>query len=422
VHPDSNRVGGGRKVWILTFGSAEGVLLGPVQRVIRMGRMARDAGFRPVLAFEQGLDGVLEGMEKRRLSRALVDEIRPEDAVVASGMIDYRTLKELLDRGIGFDCDLYGLPALEHIEIDHGDLPARKLYQSRRRLRLRLKFLLRAAERIYLSNAEQLAFLGGMLFPGSDLESTRLASRLPAKTLLLPMGMPEAAALGTGNPFPPEFQGRPVFLWGGGIWSWFDTSTLLEAFRLLADRGSPAALYFVCGTNPSGLSTQDGPVERTWARARDLDLLGRNVAFHDGPVDGADLPAYLEHCAAAIMSNPSHLESVCSWRTRLLDAPPYGKPVVVSGFDPLSSRMVDAGAALSSSSGDPAALAGAIDRFCSDPELRRRMGERSSALARELSWDAVFDPWIRRLADPHAFRGARHRLGLFEKLAFVLGA
>lgn len=410
-----------RTVWFLCFGSAQGVQLGPIQRVIQMGRLARDQGHRVVLAFEKSGDGEIEGMELRHFDKALLGRIIPGDPIIVSSMIHPALLKALLDSGLGFDADLYGLGALEHIETEHVGLGARKIYQSRRRMRLRFRFLAQHSERIYLSNRQQLAFLGGMIFSESDFSNCRLASGLPAKTLFLPMGIAERPLRDPSDPFPPQFEGRPVFLWGGGIWSWFDTDTLLQAFRILADRNSPAALYFLCGTNPSGLDTQDGPVERTWAKARELGLLGATVAFHDGPVAEADLPAYLNHCAAAIMSNPERLESVGSWRTRLLDAPPFGMPVVVCGYDPLSAAMVDGGAGLSCRAGDAAAFAEIIDKVCSDAELLSSMQLASRELAERLSWNRIFQPWLERLEKLDTFKPAKHTTSWMDLSLFFLG-
>lgn len=410
-----------RRVWLLASGSLGGIILGPTLRVVQMARLARQHGIEPILAFEEGEDGTWDGMQTRKLTTSTILGIPPGDAIVAIATLHPALFKSLVDSRHSFDLDLYGVAALEHIEMVHSDYSERQIFQSRRRLRRRYRILVEQASRTYLSSEQQLTFLGGVFFADGDDSSCRLASRLPERTLLLPMGATNHPAEPLANPYPAEFRDRPIFLWGGGIWSWFDTTTLLQAFRILKDRNSPAALYFICGSNISGVRAQDEPVRRTLQIARDLGVLGCNVAFNEHGVKGQELPSYLQHCAAGIMANPERLESYGSWRTRLLDLLSYAKPVVTSGFDPLSQKLALASAALLAPSGDPQALADQISRFCEDPQLRQNLSNQVRRISGEFTWEAIFQPWIDRISDPEAFQPENRRPRLVDLARFVLG-
>lgn len=409
-----------RTVWLLAQGSLDGIILGPTLRVVQMARLAKQAGHEVVIALEDGREGRFEEMRTCRLTPESVRVIKPKDVIVAVATLHPAIFKAILGFRLGFDLDLYGLGALEHLEMDHPYTP-RQVFQSRRRLRRRYRILSEHAERIYLSDPQQLAFLGGTIIADGLRSSAILASRLPEKSLLLPMGVPASSPGDSPSPFPSRFADRPVFLWGGGIWSWFDIDTLLEAFRILRDRGSPAALFFICGSNPSKSAAHDGPVRRALETSRDLGLLDSNVAFHQTGVLPSDLPAYLQHCAAAVMSNPRRLESLGSWRTRLLDPLAYGKPVVTAGYDPLSDRLAGSGAALVSPSGDAGALADQIDRFCGSPKLRETMSDASRREAKAFSWSAIFAPWVARIADPEAYQKTTLRPNPIRLLQFLFG-
>lgn len=410
-----------RILWILGTGSLDGTLLGPVVRLVEMAHQAVSAGLHPILALEQATPGSFETLEVQRLDRSTLRKIRPGDAVVCSYFLHPRTTLELCNSGIPFDVDMYGVHALEHMEVSHGGISDRRIFQSRRRVRRRYRLLIERAEKIYLSNPQQLTFLGGLLFADGTARSCRLASRLPERTLFLPMGTPRRAQEPQTNPYPPSFQGRPVFLWGGGIWKWFDLQTLLKAFALLRQRGSSAALYFLCGTNLSASPDHDAPVRQAYDLAQQYDLLGESVAFHDGGVQRADLPKFLEHCTAGIMTNPDRLESIASWRTRLLDLPPYGKPVVTSGFDPLSAEFHHAGFGLLVPGGDAPALADAIETLCSDPSVLNEFESRSLDWANRNSWDALFAPWRERLQNRDAFVNAPKPVSWWDVACYFAG-
>lgn len=393
-----------RHCWILGRGTIGSVALGPTVRILEMAKAAHSAGIPTTISMDDCSGSLPDGLTFQKLAPEVIGLIRPGDAVIASIFLPPNVLRRLLDSGKPFDADFYCVGAFENLESGSSYSPFR-LFQGRRRTSLRYRLILERAERIYLSNHEQLAFLGGLLFGTSHLTECSLASSLPQKAMILPMGSSDEP-FPTGNPYPyPEtFQGRPVFLWGGGIWSWFDMETLLQAFAQLRMRGSPAALYFLCGKNLSGVATQDGPVQWARQRAEELDLLGNTVCFRDGGARHEDLPGLLEHCTAGVMANPLKLESFGSWRTRLLDLLWSGKPVVTAGFDPLSDIMARNGAGILVPAADPTALAEALEQLGQDTTLQTHCRDASQYLAQNYRWSAVLEPWIRRLQSPNSFR------------------
>lgn len=400
-------------LWILARGKLGSLALGPMVRYLEMAKVACREGFSVRLCLDDCSVALPNGIEYVRLSNKVIAQIDPSDKIVASIYLDPYTLKALVDSDRSFDVDFYGVGAMEGMETTE-DLPLWRLFQGRRRTRLRYGILLRHARHIYVSTPEQLTFLGGLLFAASDKASCELASRLPERTLMLPMGVRDTAfPTVAANPYPIPLQGRPLFLWGGGIWAWFDIETLLQAFVHLRSWGSPAVLFFLCGSNPSGLSSQDAPVRNAVDRARQLGLTGENVFFLDGGSSSEALPGYLAHCTAGIMANPSRLESYGSWRTRLLDLLWARKPVVASGFDPLSSQMAEKGLGILTPAQDPHQLALAIREFV-PPST-----DSFSDLADSLSWSRTLASWATLLHEPAIARSHRPGVGLW--LRYALG-
>jgi glycosyltransferase involved in cell wall biosynthesis len=177
-----------------------------------------------------------------------------------------------------------------------------------------------------------------------------------------------------------------------------DIPTLLEAFKILHERGESACLFFLTRSNPSMVRSQDTPAQTAWKLARELQIEGVNVFFNEKKATPNDLPGYLEHCRSGILSNPERLESIGSWRTRLLDLLWSGRPAVVSGWDPLAQQMIDAKCAYIVESGNPADLASAISEMTaasnSDYDM---MCFNSFSLGQKYLWEknlAAYQNWL----------------------------
>lgn len=388
-------------------------------RLVEMARFAQGFDFAPIVVIDAIEAIPPQGIEFNVLDTALIDQIQPTDLVVLSPFLPPIFLHRILQRGIPFDLDFYCVGAFENLEAGHGYSNLR-LFQGRRRTAIRYRILLERATKVYLSNFEQLTFLGGMLFQQSDRTSCNLASTLPAKAILAPMGVSNKPFPNQSSPYPEELTGRPIFLWGGGIWSWFDMPTLLEAFHILLEEGSNATLYFLCGSNPSGLSEQDAAVRDAHSLSLSFGILGKNVFFNKGAVPYEALPGYLAHCKAGIMSNPARLESIASWRTRTLDLLWAGKPLVTCGHDPLSYRLEQAGAALTVPAGNARALASAIRSIAEDASTANNMSIASAGLASSMSWPATLASWGERLRQTSASPKSAP-IGLLSAFRYILG-
>jgi glycosyltransferase involved in cell wall biosynthesis len=399
-------------LWILAGDRMDAIVLGPMVRYREMAKAAVAAGYRVRLCLDSCSVELPTGVEFRKLSRRTISEIAPGDRVLARISLGPAVLHALFASGLEFDVDFYSISATEALEADDG-MPRWRLFQGRRRTALRYLALVRHSRRILVSIPEHQAFLGGLFFSRGDAGSCRIASTLPEHSFLAPMGVPvDPVPSDLPNPYPESIRHRPIFLWGGGIWAWFDVESLLQSFRILQEGGRDPVLFFLCGTNPSGLTSQDAPVRNALSRAAELGLLGRNVHFLEKGASPSELPGYLAHCTAGIMANPERLESVCSWRTRLLDLLWARKPVVVSGYDPLSSAMVRNGQGVAVPSGDAEALARAIADFA--PTTRP-----SDTLADSLRWPRVFAPWLESVRGPFGRRS--HWPGIVFWIRFVLG-
>jgi glycosyltransferase involved in cell wall biosynthesis len=361
-----------------------------------------------------------EGVSVHAFHLDIVDGFRLGDAVIVSSEIPGRFALKLCRSGIPFHLDSYNIAATELLaqanQESHGRI---SLHLFRRALRYGM--LWERCEWGYLSSPVQSAVLGGMFLPRRNPRWARLAASLPAKCSIAPMGVPAPSGRNHPNPYPEVLRGRPILLWGGGIWSWFDIEGLLHAMSDLKGRGSPALIWFLASENPSGLSSQDEPVRRAKEMASDLNLLGTHVFFNPGSVSREMLPGFVEHCTAGVMSNPASLEAWCSWRTRLLDLMPAGKPLFSMGYDPLSEWMANAGAARMTPAGDISKFADAISAALSDPELLANMGAASLLAGTSMTWNQTLAPIRDKVSDPGSFTKVGGDPDWLDVARYVLG-
>lgn len=394
-----------RRVWILTGKAFGKGLLGPAVRLQAMAEAALHDGHDVHVVVDSPESNPLEESIRLHDLRTFdFGEMRKEDAVVLSPYLSAPIAWRFLRSGIPFHLDLYCITATEQMAL-WARTPGRA--RDVERTKLRKRYLLHAmrAETIYVSCMEQWLVVAGMFLSERDWARGGLADALTRKVKEVPMGVKEIPFPGgSANPYPAHLRNRPVLLWGGSLWNWFDLPCLIEAFRILQSQGSEAALFFLSGGNRTERASEDDPVRWVHQRAKELGLLGTNVFFNEVSVGPNDLAPWLDHCHAGILTNPPSLESISSWRTRLLDLLWAGKPLVSSGRDPLGDRMRRAGAALQVTAGDPSALAEAVTEIVSSPQRRNSMGEASRVLAAELSWSRCLAPYLERLSDEDSFK------------------
>ena len=102
-----------------------------------------------------------------------------------------------------------------------------------------------------------------------------------------------------------------VLIWGGGIWNWFDTKTLVRAMALVADARPDIKLFFMgmVHPNPAMPDFQMRNARETLALAHELGLMDRTVFFNKGWVPYRDRGAYLLEADAGVTTHYSHLET-----------------------------------------------------------------------------------------------------------------
>jgi len=151
--------------------------------------------------------------------------------------------------------------------------------------------------------------------------------------------------------------------------------TLLEAVRLLRDRGVPVRALIV----------GDGP-ERA-ALERQATALGLDAIF-TGRVPMSKVRDY--HAVLDVFVVPRTPDRVCQLVTPLkpVEAMASGLPVVVSAVKALGEIIKDKVTGMQATPLDPGSLADCLEQLLASPELRRELGEAAREwVARDRTWE-----------------------------------
>lgn len=328
-----------RRLWLLDASRYGSVRLGPQQRMLDFALEA--APHCEVHLVVTSWEGAMPtGISVCNWSDWSMRKLQSGDQVLTTPFLPLRTTLELLRSPAELVLDHYFLSMVESLPANDVLPRGRRLRGLRRTLRKDL-WMTRRASRILFSHRMQMAALAGaFLGLGSDSARTE-ASLLPAKASYLPM-RPRTSPFPLNNPFPypAQLQGRRILLWGGGIWSWLGWKELLHAMAEVQQALPDVALFFLAGSNPSSVASQNQTYQEAKDLARSLGLLDQSVFFNERPAPSSQLAAYLEHCYAGILVNAPILESELSWRTRFLDLVWAQKPLLLAGHDPLGEALL----------------------------------------------------------------------------------
>lgn len=259
-----------------------------------------------------------------------------------------------------------------------------------------LAFRLRAAEvpwqqRLYFGRVlpPALRQAAAVLVPSEttkrDLLSVYPMPRLADKVVVIPEGLPEAAAPGS----LPEGIEPGFILAVGTVEPRKNYPRLLAAYRRL--RGSHAVPQLVIAGRPG------------WAYGDTLRRIqGEPGVRYLGHVDEPTLESLYR--SASVLAYPSLYEG---FGLPLLEAMAHGVPAVVGKAGSLPELAQDA--ALAVDAEDPGAIAGALERLLADESLRTRLGAEGRRRASGYTWASAADRTLdvlHRVIDKSARRAA----------------
>lgn len=290
---------------------------------------------------------------------------------------------------IGFDYDGYALdpatrpPMIASAHAIYGDLVEWETDPVRTMVHAQAFF-----DRVSMQQAD-------LVTTGSAYAKARLSELYglpPEKIVVIPHGRTEPAWMRLVEAEPRTENDHPIILAVGKMYPRKRLELLLRAIPLL--RGKyPTLEVRIVG---NGLE---------WDRLHALaDALGVNphITWLSHITDDAAFAR--EWRQADVFCHPSSQES---FGYVYLEAMRLGKAIVTTRSSAGPEVVGDAGLLVEPE--NPGALAAALDRFLSDPELRTRYGERARQRAARFTQEAMIDGYVQAIEAVAAVRSATSR-------------
>jgi glycosyltransferase involved in cell wall biosynthesis len=189
----------------------------------------------------------------------------------------------------------------------------------------------------------------------------------------------------------PDRTGRPVILTWGLIGPGKGIERGIEAMRTLHDLPMRPR-YLVAGrTHPKVLAAHGESYRRARIEQAERHGISSSVDFDDDYRDVAALTTLIQSSKVVVLPYDSK-DQVTSGV--LVDAIAAGRPVVATAF-PHAVELLASGAGLVVDHDDPDAMALALKRILTRPELAASMAAEASRLAPSLGWTVIAGEYLR---------------------------
>ena len=189
----------------------------------------------------------------------------------------------------------------------------------------------------------------------------------------------------------PDRVGRPLILTWGLIGPGKGIERAIEAMRTLHDLPMRPR-YLVAGqTHPKVLATHGEAYRQDRIEQAQRHGIASSVEFDADYRDVASLTALIQSSKVVVLPYDSK-DQVTSGV--LVDAIAAGRPVVATEF-PHAVELLSSGAGLIVDHDDPDAMARALRRILTQPELAAKMAAEASRLAPSLGWSVVAGEYLR---------------------------
>jgi hypothetical protein len=215
---------------------------------------------------------------------------------------------------------------------------------------------------------------------------------------VVPFGLPDDPPAHTRSALRGVVPGigpdDDVVIWGGGLYDWFDPATLIRAIDKVRLVRPLVRLYFLGTRHPKPDIVESGVAVEARRLAEALGLLGTHVFFNEGWVPYLDRQNYLMEADIGVSLHLEHLETIYSFRTRILDYLWTGLPIVATagdGFAPLISAH-EIGTVVPAEDVD--AVVDALVGLLRDGSAREACRRRARAVADGFRWSAVLEPLV----------------------------
>lgn len=208
-----------------------------------------------------------------------------------------------------------------------------------------------------------------------------------------------------------------VIIWGGGVYNWFDPLTLIRAVDELRHHHDDVRLFFLGMKHPN---PNVPAMQMAWDSRQLADRLGltdKFVFFNEQWVNYDDRANYLLDADVGVSTHFLHVETMFSFRTRMLDYLWAGLPIVATEGDAFARLITAQRLGISVPECDVDSLVAALERALYDEEFAAECRRNVAHVREEFTWHRVLAPLLEFCRRPEraADAGAPDRRALVRR-------
>ena len=327
-------------------------------------------------------------------SSALLNLAKNFDVLVAGSYI-LAQHAELTKLGKYLVLDLYDPMLFEELAHQEANSLGKFLYFEHHRYLARQ---MKAADFMICASDRQRDYWLGRLCALGRLDPELYAQDPTARRLidLVPFGLDSNPPI----PGPARLRGvlpgvkeeDVLFLWGGGLWEWFDPLTPIRAISRLRTEHPELKLIFMAGKSPNPTTPAMPMAEKARSLASDLGVLDQTVHFLDEWVPYQERGSLLLEADAAFSAHQDHLETRFAFRTRILDYLWASLPILTTTGDAMADLVSRSNLGQAIAPQDVEGWEKALLRMGKDLAWRRACKERVGEMTQEFTWTRAIAP------------------------------
>ncbi len=217
---------------------------------------------------------------------------------------------------------------------------------------------------------------------------------------------------GVKGSYPGIEEGDKLLLWLGGILYWYDPVTLLRALALVRKTHPEAKLLFL-GTHYPGAAGmgQGRRLDEAIAEAKRLGLWNNGVYMHSEWLSQDEVTPFLQDAEAGVTTYFTNAETRFAHRTRFQDYIWAGLPIICTQGDVLAEKVAGKQWGIAAPEADEDAVYAALIRVLEDDTFVKECRANLDAAAKEMTWEAAFEPLVQFLRRGPAAPIVEHRSG-----------
>jgi len=187
--------------------------------------------------------------------------------------------------------------------------------------------------------------------------------------------------------FPQIKKTDKIIYWGGGIWNWFDSLSVVKAIEQIAKKRDDIKLFFLGVRHPNPKIKDMEMAQKTQDYCEQNGLTNKSVFFNFEWTPYEERVDYLSRADIGVSTHFDNLETRFSFRTRVLDYFWADLPMVLTKGDSFAdiTEKYDLGKVVGYT--DPESIATAILEIIDHPDVKSRMKKNIGNFKKQFIWD-----------------------------------